>query len=154
LEGLQKAGTDSSSKPHIPDEGMTFYEKLGKKTPEVAEKAVPETKEIVETVSTTEKAVPIPTAVPTNAPPLKPGEGYSIQVSALTEKNDAQTEVDRLKSKGFPAFVSQKTFKNNKVNYRVRVGPYATRSQAEEIAKQIEKEERKSTWVADEKSKD
>ena len=150
IEGLPRVTDESSSQPHIPQEGMTFYEKLGRKSSPVptAGKSTPEPELITTTemVSHTEKLVIPPTEKP-GMTPVASGSGWAVQVSALSNMADAETLVQKLKGQGYPAYVSSKKFKNNTISYRVRVGPFATKSQADQMAAQIERTERRSTWV-------
>jgi cell division septation protein DedD len=51
---------------------------------------------------------------------------YSVQVAAYTRKRDADATLNRLKARGFPVRVV-----GTRAPYRVRVGRYATREEAE-----------------------
>ena len=66
----------------------------------------------------------------------EPGGNWVVQVMALKSREGADKLVSDLKNKGYPAFV---------VNpasglYRVRVGPFAKRTEAEQIAGRLAKE--------------
>jgi cell division septation protein DedD len=158
LENLPRVTDQSSTKPHVPEEGMTFYERLGKKAP-ASQVATPEVittestlDNTIETTTLTEKIAPLPTEKPSSAPVLTAGSGFSVQVSALSLESDAEALAQKLKSQGYPAYVSPKKYKDGRMNYRVRIGPYGSKSQADEVATQIEKSERRSTWVVSEKA--
>lgn len=125
IENLQKSNTDSSTKPHVPNEDLTFYEKYSSKTPS------PVTV-MVETLSTPTPppkftAQPLPTQVPN----LK--KGYAIQAVALIQKSNADATVNKLKAKGYPAYIVPKQMKGKKSIYQVRVGLYPTEAVAEII---------------------
>jgi cell division septation protein DedD len=69
------------------------------------------------------------------------GAGYSVQVMASRTQADAGSLVKLLKGRGFPAFVLSAQAIGTRDNlYRVLVGPYLTRSQAEAVLKKLQKE--------------
>jgi DedD protein len=74
--------------------------------------------------------------------PGRPVEtGYTVQVTALREKQDAEKVVNELKSRGFAVFVVMPEYSGAKDNlYRVQVGPFATREDAERVRDRIAKE--------------
>jgi DedD protein len=59
-----------------------------------------------------------------------PTSGYFVQVAAVTKQEDADSLVDALKKKDYPAFVAAATVNNDKV-FRVQLGPYADIKDAE-----------------------
>jgi cell division septation protein DedD len=74
------------------------------------------------------------------------GSGFVVQVTSLTQLAEAETVARRLKSKGYPAFVSPAP-KGGQF-FRVRVGKYADKREAQAIANRLEKEEKfKKPWV-------
>jgi DedD protein len=74
--------------------------------------------------------------------PGRPVEtGYTVQVTALRDKQDAEKLVNELKSRGFAVFVVRPEYSGAKDNlYRVQVGPFATREEAEKVRGRISKE--------------
>ena len=81
------------------------------------------------------------------APPAAPaGDGYAIQVAALREANDADAIARRLSSKGYGAFVIAPGSGTPSV-YRVRVGKFKTRREAETVASKLQKEEQFKPWI-------
>ncbi len=67
--------------------------------------------------------------------------GYTVQVAALNEKQDAEKLVKELRARGFGVFVVTPEFSDAKDDlYRVQVGPYATREEAVRIRDRIAKE--------------
>ena len=101
-------------------------------------------------------AVPlVPAAVPAVAPPTAPavattikapsGNGFVVQVAAVNERTEADTIARRLAGKGYPAFV---TTPGGAVRvFRVRVGTYNDRRDAESVAGRLEKEEQFKPWI-------
>lgn len=75
-----------------------------------------------------------------------PGAGYSIQVAALREREEADTIVKRLAAKGYPAYVAAPV-KEKVPIFRVRVGKYKDRSEADTVAAKLQKEEQFKPWV-------
>ena len=90
-------------------------------------------------------AAPAPAPVPKPAPVSdvptagRPGS-WIVQVTALRDANAARNLVKGLAGKGFPAFIVNPAA-DMPVIYRVQVGGYGTRGEAEDIARRIEKEE-------------
>lgn len=67
--------------------------------------------------------------------------GYTVQVAASRDKQDAEKLVKELKSRGFAVFVVRPEYSEAKDNlYRVQVGPFATREDAQKVQNRIAKE--------------
>jgi DedD protein len=67
--------------------------------------------------------------------------GYTVQVAASRDKQDAEKLVKELKSRGFAVFVVRPEYSGAKDNlYRVQVGPFATREEAQKVRDRIAKE--------------
>ena len=84
-----------------------------------------------------------PGATPKPAgPPPKPAAkppatgGWVVQVMALKSREGADKLASDLKTKGYPAFVGNPA----RSLYRVRVGPFAKRAEAEQIAARLARE--------------
>jgi cell division septation protein DedD len=83
---------------------------------------------------------PAPAAAVTDVPTSgKPG-GWIVQVTALRDAAAARNVVKSLAAKGFPAFLVNPA-PDMPVIYRVQVGGFANRADAEAVSKRIEKEE-------------
>jgi cell division septation protein DedD len=82
-------------------------------------------------------AAPAPAAAPA---PVET-EGFVVQVTALRDQTAARALATRLKGKGYPAFVLDPAPGAPAAVYRVRVGPYAERGEAEQIMRRLEREE-------------
>ncbi len=68
------------------------------------------------------------------AAPATRGQGYSIQVAAARTEADAQKVIMHLKATGFSAYVvSPRAGGAGDGLYRVEVGPYPTRGEAERV---------------------
>ena len=148
LESLHRKNTDTSVEPHVPNEGMTFYSTL--KTTEPTAK--PQPKATPEMVVSVEKFNPATTSSgakglekPQNTP--KPDEWYSVQVSSVSDRKAAEKLRKKLSGRKYPVYVSEIQYRNKRVSYRVRVGPFSSRKLALDSAQRLEKDERLSTWV-------
>ena len=67
-------------------------------------------------------------------------------MAAVRARSEADTIAKRLASKGFPSFVTTPGPGAAGV-YRVRVGKFTERKDAETIARRLEKEEQFKPWI-------
>lgn len=68
------------------------------------------------------------------AAPGEVGEGITLQVAALRSKQDAEALVNILKGRGYPVFVVAPEYAHATDNlFRVQVGPFETRDDAEKV---------------------
>jgi cell division septation protein DedD len=162
------AAATTSSAPISASETLTYPSRLEEPTPpvetlkgpaepvEVApapaparERATPEpapARETAAPVPAPERAAdpaPAPTAAAALTEP--PGKGFVVQVAAVRERNEADIIARRLTTKGYPAFVT--TPASGGPVFRVRVGKYDDRREAESVAGRLEKEERFKPWI-------
>jgi murein L,D-transpeptidase YcbB/YkuD len=71
------------------------------------------------------------------APPEQPAAGgWVVQVASLTNPAGAQRLVDELQAKGFGAFITRSQVEG-KAYHRVRLGPVATRGEADAMAESL-----------------
>ena len=75
-----------------------------------------------------------------------PGQGYAVQIAALNVRSEADAIANRLSAKGYAAYVLAPASGTPPV-YRVRVGKFPTRREAESIAAKLQKEEQFKPWV-------
>jgi DedD protein len=78
-------------------------------------------------------------AASTNEPS---GTGFVVQVAAVRQRAEADRIAQRLTGKGYPAFVT-----TSGANFRVRVGKFNDRRQAETVAGRLEREEQFKPWI-------
>ena len=81
-------------------------------------------------VKAADKPVQAP-AVQTSVPADAIGAGWFIQVAAVTDKPAAAAFAERLKTDGYPARLFEPMAGDKKAVYRVRVGPYPTKTDAD-----------------------
>lgn len=105
-----------------------------------------------------EKPAPAVTAPPPPPPPAPAAEmrapaaaepsgaGYAVQIAALNVRSEADAIAKRLTSKGYSAYVLAPANGTPAV-FRVRVGKFSTRREAETVAAKLQKEEQFRPWV-------
>ena len=111
---------------------------------------------VPQTSGTARAAAPATSAAPQKDPagqvasvaadPQQPptGQGYVVQVTALNVRSEADAIAKHLSSKGYQAYVSAN---GTPTIYRVRVGSFKTRREAETMAAKLQKEEQLKPWV-------
>jgi cell division septation protein DedD len=123
---------------------LSYHERLqSEKSP--AEDLKQKTKS--ETPAPARAAAPEPPPVPTPAAQgAKPGM-YAVQVQALRDRDVAAQVVQRLRNKGYPAFVVAPTTGAPTQLFRIQVGRYNDRAEAEQIEARLKKEEQFDTFI-------
>jgi len=74
------------------------------------------------------------------------GSGFVVQVAAVRQRAEADAIRGRLTRKGYPAFIAT-AGTPGAPTYRVRVGKYPSRREADSIAAKLEREEQFKPWV-------
>ncbi|HUK55688.1 MAG TPA: SPOR domain-containing protein [Nitrospiria bacterium] len=82
--------------------------------------------------------------------PQNPTGGYTVQVAAIRDRATAQALADRLRRKGYPAFVLSYVIPKRGTWYRVRVGHFKQREAAREMTRRLSRQERLTVYVAKE----
>ena len=94
-----------------------------------------------------EKSKPAPPPVADQSQPAAvTSGGFAVQITALRDRGEADAIVKRLVTKGYPAYVLNPVPGKPPV-YRVQVGRYKNRGDADRIAGRLKKEEQFSPWV-------
>ena len=75
------------------------------------------------------------------------GSGFVLQISALNERGPAELIAKRLSAKGYAAYVTSPAAGAPARMYRVRIGKFKTRREAEAIAAKVQKEEQITPWI-------
>jgi len=99
--------------------------------PQIQE-AAPAPKPVEKKVEKTVPAAPKPAPTVETAESKESGKGWTVQVNAFPDERSAKTWVDRLKNKGYNAYVAEVNIKG-KIWYRVRVGQYNSREEAKNV---------------------
>ncbi len=75
------------------------------------------------------------------AAPGEVGQGITLQVAALRSKQDAEALVNILKGRGYPVFLVTPEYAHANDNlFRVQVGPFKTRDDAEKVRSKLSQE--------------
>ena len=97
------------------------------------------------TVAAPPTAAQLPSSAATKpaapAPGVEVGSAFTVQVAASRNQQDAEKLVKELKARGYAVFVVTPEFAHANDNlFRVQVGPFATREEAEQVRAKIAKE--------------
>jgi cell division septation protein DedD len=155
--------TTVAAPPPATDE-VTYPNRLAKSnTPDEKLKPAPERAAPAERAAAPAAAAPpapppAPVKEPARAPAPAPavaqaattaepsGQGFAVQIAALNVRSEADAIAKRLSSKGYAAYVMTPANGTPSV-FRVRVGKFPTRHEAETIAAKLQKEEQFKPWV-------
>jgi DedD protein len=157
------AGSDpTKAAPPPPADDLTYFNRLEKPSPASEKlKAVPEKLEktaLPVVVKPAASAPPVPPPAPKAVPALAEthaessataepsGSGFAVQIAALNVRSEADAIAKRLSSKGYAAYVVSPASGTPTV-FRVRVGKFPTRREAETVASKLQKEEQFKPWV-------
>jgi DedD protein len=126
----------SAVKPTAPAADMTFYKAVSDKN---ADSQLTVKDPDKDTAAAPANAAATPGALPTTAPPPDPAvapsvNSYYVQVAAVSKQEDADSLVDALKKKQYPAFSA--TTQPDKL-FHVQVGPYADIKDAEAMRSKL-----------------
>jgi cell division septation protein DedD len=95
-------------------------------------------------VATSER---VPAAAPDNLPTTgRPGT-WAVQVIATRDRAIAASVLKRLASKGYPVFLVNPPANATPAYYKVHVGRYNDRGEAEKVSLRIKKEEQYQSWI-------
>ena len=116
--------------------------------PEVLAKAEPprERLETPQPAPAPARPAPAEPAPPAAASAEPAGTGFAIQLAALGKRDEADGIARRLTGKGYPAYVLTPDSGAPAV-FRVRVGKFKDRKEAESIAARLQKEEQFNPWI-------
>jgi cell division septation protein DedD len=91
---------------------------------------------------------PSPSRTPARSAQRPSRDTWVVQIVALRDRGAASSIVQRLSGKGYPAFVVNPTAGTPAPVFKVQVGRYADRDEAEQVARRLEKEEQFKPWVS------
>ncbi|MGB3942821.1 MAG: SPOR domain-containing protein [Candidatus Manganitrophaceae bacterium] len=146
---------DQSSRPPIPGglstkKDLTFFETLKDKkeknlSPSPKKESPPK-----------RQTEPAKTALAPESGSVKSSSSarlYTIQVASFTEKKGAETLIDQLKRKGYPVYLETGEIHRKGRFYRVRVGHYSSRAEAQKEGERIGQAEKLNFLVTAEEGK-
>jgi cell division protein FtsN len=142
------AGSDPTAAAPPPTvDDLSYFKRLEKPNPPAENlKAAPAPEKRIATTADASTATAPRTPAPALIATTKDVLGYVVQVAALNVRGEADAIVDRLTSKGYAAFVLAPATGTPAV-YRVRVGKFGTRREAETIAAKLQREEQFKPWI-------
>lgn len=144
--------TGAAQRESLPAEGARATASGAEKK---SQAEAPESRPPAPATKATEKPTPAPAAQRPAAAPARStvqagdptsSSGYAVQLAALRERNEAEAIVKRLVQKGYQAYVLVPAPGAPPV-YRVQVGRFPTRSEAERTAARLRKQEQFTPWV-------
>ena len=149
-EPVQQPATPPDQAPPPVDEGpqdtheMLTGERAKAETPRPPAETVP----APSTSATTVPPEPRPTPAPKVRPDAGPTErdGYAVQLVAVRERSEAAAIVKRLLAKGYQAYILEPQPGSPPV-YRVQVGRFKNRRDADRTAARLRREEQFKPWV-------
>ncbi len=152
-EPVAGAGPPSAEPPApASDDELSYHRRLeGDAAPEelkpVAEEARQRAPERAPQKAAPAAAAATPPAADAAASGGRPGT-WVVQLVALRDRGAAGSIVQRLTSKGYPAFVVNPASGAPAPVFKVQVGRYNDRREAEQIARRLEKEEQFKPWIS------
>lgn len=114
-----------------------------------APRSAPEAQAAAPAAATAAATAPAPAVkvAPPNPAFVEPrGDGFAIQVAALSGRAEAEAVAARLKAKGYSAFVLT-SLPGQPSGFKVRVGKFKARTEAEKVATKLEREEQFKPWI-------
>jgi len=152
------AGSDPT-KAAPPADDLTYFSRLEKPAPAPEHLKAATTEKTEKTEPPAPKVAAVapqrpaqPAATPAESPATAPGvaepggAGFAVQIAALNVRGDAEAIAKRLSSKGYAAYVMSPPAGAPSV-FRVRIGKFTTRREAENVASKLQKEEQFKPWV-------
>ena len=160
--------TTAAAPPPPPVEDITYPKRLGKQNgPEdqlkpapdraapaepapapaaAASRPLPSPPPAVKEPARAPAPAPAPAVATASTSPEPSGQGFAVQIAALNVRSEADAIAKRLSSKGYQAYVMTPANGTPSV-FRVRVGKFPTRREAETVAAKLQKEEQFKPWV-------
>ncbi|MGE5199213.1 MAG: SPOR domain-containing protein [Rhodospirillaceae bacterium] len=136
---------------------LSYAERLGKTPPAETLKVAPEAQrprvEVPPEVPGEPLGPPpVASAVPATAAaaaPADPAPGlYTVQVAAMTRRDEAEAIARQLKAKGYDAYVFVPEGSEGRGGFRVRIGAFKDKRQADLLAERLLREEKRyKPWV-------
>jgi cell division septation protein DedD len=96
-------------------------------------------------------AVPAGSATVAASGPTTGTDRFAIQIAALNDPLRAKDTVQKLKATGMPAYLVSPPPSAPDAPYRVRLGPYNSREEAQKVAATLEAQRGEKLWVTREK---
>jgi hypothetical protein len=145
----------------VADDDLSYHKRLqGEGTPrETLKREEPKTEPAPAPKPTATAAAPVPTPVATSEqvparlavaddlPTSAHAGTWAVQVIATRDRAIAGTVLKKLAAKGYPAFLVNPSANATPPWYKVQVGRYKDRGEAEKVSLRIKKEEQYNSWI-------
>ena len=121
-------------------EKLTFYQTLTSPTPDIPPPGATPKRTVVEermVVKGTERRSVVQPTGQTGEAAASSSQAWTLQVSSFRSRALAEEQMKRLTGKGYDAYLTVVQSENGQTRYRVRVGSFATRTEAEQIAERL-----------------
>jgi DedD protein len=140
------ASSSGSEAPASAAEDLSYPARLGSAAPprEVLREAPAAPPGPAARTAAAPPATPAPAA--SGVPNEPAGDGFAIQLAALGKREEAEGIVRRLAGKGYSAYLMAPAAGAPAV-YRVRVGKFKDRREAESVSARLQKEEQFKPWI-------
>lgn len=139
--------TSGSGAPASASEDLSYPERLTGEAPKETLQAAQEAAPPPSAPVARAKEAPAPAPASAAGVPAEPsGDGFAIQLAALGKREEAEGIVRRLTSKGYSAYLIAPAAGTPPV-YRVRVGKFNDRREAESVSARLQKEEQFKPWI-------
>ena len=151
------AGASTTDAPLTAQETLTYAERL--ESPDPPAETLKPAVEAASLPPAPAAPAPQPAPQPVAPAPASPaavqasdtlaepkGTGWVVQVAAVRERAEAEIIAKRLAGKGYPAFITTPASSAARV-FRVRVGKYTDKREADTISARLEKEEQFKPWI-------
>ena len=157
---VQIAGEGASESPAAEDgdtssalDDLSYFERLNGTDPVQEADGLQRTEDLAESavdgtvIGGPSAASPAASSAVAEVDPESTAPTFVLQVTASRERDQADQVADGLVASGYPAFVVAPADDTPVVVFRVRVGPYDDRAEAEAAGRRLEAEERLRPWV-------
>ncbi|MDC4204981.1 MAG: SPOR domain-containing protein [Candidatus Manganitrophus sp.] len=133
---------------------MTFFDTLkDKEKKSVALQTKKETKPAAQKTKRPPEKKSDPKKVSVPPPTSGPSGAYTIQVASFADQKGAETLSQKLKKKGYEAYVAAGEVPEKGTRYRVRIGHYPSRAEAQKAAEGIQEAEKLSFLITTDSGK-
>ena len=132
-----------------PADVLTYSRRLGGDEPveeELNDPAAVSETGLAADPGTTRASQAVPDTTPTSAGPDL-ADGFVVQVAALRGREAAGAMAEQLAAKGYPAYVQEPSPNAAAQVYRIWVGKYPDRREAEQVKRRLEQEEQFTPWI-------
>jgi DedD protein len=142
------APASGTQPPEPAEDGSDYYKQLTASEAEAKAKVAPPANDSRPAEKAADKRADPPPPAPGSASPpaAVTGAGFVVQIAALRDRAEADAIVKRLAGKGYQAFVVNPVPGKPPV-YKVQVGRFPERGDAEKVAVRLKSEEQYSPWV-------